>query len=336
MTRNRPAWLAQVVEDALEPERAIIDPHHHLWREFDAYAYGLDDLRNDTTAGHRVLQTVYVECGAEWRTDGPVEMRPVGETEFAVAAAKASASAPGATIAGFTAFADLLSDDSGESVIAEHVAVGGGLVRSIRFGTAWHEHPKLAMGHTSPPAGAMEDPRFRRGVALVGRAGLAFEAMIYHPQIPELIEVARTQPEVTIVANHLCCPIGVGPYRGHRDEVMAEWRVSIAELATCPNVVMKIGGIGMPLFGLRWDFNARPPTSEELAAPWRDDIRWCIDQFGSNRCMFETNYPVDSQGASYNVLWNAFKRIVADASENDKSRLFHDTAARVYRLPPVG
>jgi L-fuconolactonase len=332
MTLNNPAWLATVVEEAIEPERPIIDPHHHLWRHNESFQYTLDEFRADTTAGHRVVQTVYVECGAEWRADGPESLRPVGETEFALAAARSTASSRGATIAGFTAFADLLSDDGAESIIAAHMEAGQGIVRGIRFGTAWHEHPKLAMGHTSPPEGAMQHERFRSGVRTVGQFGLVFEAMIYHPQIPELVQVARDSPDVTIVANHLCCPVGVGPYRGKRDEVMAQWRPMIAELASCPNVVMKVGGIGMPLFGIRWDFGDQPPTSEELAAPWKDDILYCIEQFGPERCMFESNFPVDSRGASYVVLWNAFKRIVTDLGEAAKTNLFHDTAARTYRL----
>jgi L-fuconolactonase len=166
--------------------------------------------------------------------------------------------------------------------------------------------------------------------------GYTYDAFCYHPQIPDLVEAMRACPDVTVVVDHLCGPIGVGPYKDRRAEIMPVWRQRMTELASCPNVVLKLGGIGMPMFGIRWDRQERPPTSEELAAPWRDEIRHCIDAFGPDRCMFESNFPVDKRGCSYVVLWNAFKRIAADYSPSEKRDLFHDTAARAYRVQTIG
>ncbi|MFN0090273.1 MAG: amidohydrolase family protein [Acidimicrobiales bacterium] len=324
-------WLAQVNEAALEPDLPICDPHHHLWLDkgHTGWPYTLEDLHADTGSGHNVVRTVFLECGAEYRQSGPKELRPVGETEFVAELAERSAAGGGAEIAGIMGTANLLLGDAVEEVMAAHEAAGRGRFRGVRFIAAYNEHPPLAVG-AGP--GLMQDERYLAGVRKVGALGYTYDAFCYHPQIPELVEVARACPDVTIVADHLCGPIGVGPFKDKRVEVLAAWRPAMAQLASCPNVVLKLGGIGMPMFGIRWDRQDKPPTSEELAAPWRDEIRFCIEQFGPDRCMFESNFPVDKRGCSYTVLWNAFKRIAADCSPAEKRDLFHDTAARAYRL----
>jgi predicted TIM-barrel fold metal-dependent hydrolase len=161
---------------------------------------------------------------------------------------------------------------------------------------------------------------------------LSFDAWTYHPQIPELTELARAHPDVPIVLDHLGGPLGIGPYQGRRGEVMAVWRSYLSALAPCPNVVVKLGGIGMPVFGMEWHHTPEGASSDQLASVWGEDIRWCIEQFGVDRCMFESNFPVDRASCAYSVLWNAFKRIAADASPAEKAALFHDTAVRTYRL----
>lgn len=341
MTNNRTgiehqAWIDQVQEEALEPELPICDPHHHLWLDngHTGWPYTLDDLHADTGSGHNVVRTVFLECHAEYRTDGPRHLRPVGETEFVVELAERSAAADGrAEIAGIMGNADLALGDAVEEVLVAHEEAGRGRFRGVRYICAQDDHPPLSMG----PSAAMDDPDYRRGVRTVGAMGHTYDAMVYHPQLPELAEVARSCPETPIVIDHLGAVLGTGPYKGRRDEILTFWRAAMTELAACANTYLKLGGIGMPMMGFRWDHQERPPTSEELAAPWSEPIQFVIEQFGPDRCMFESNFPVDKRGAGYVVLWNAFKRIAAEAgySAEEKRDLFHDTAARAYRLPTV-
>jgi len=328
------AWLDQVREEAIDPDLPICDPHHHLWLDtgHTGWPYPLDALHADTGSGHNVVRTVFLECGAEYRSDGPDHLKPVGETEFVADLAEQSAASDGAEIAAIMGSADLLAGDAVEEVLTAHEEAGRGRFRGVRYVTANDPHPPLAMG---TPAGVMVDEHYRDGVRRVGDLGYTYDAFCYHPQMPELIEVAKAAPDVTIVVDHLSGPLGVGPYKGRRGEILAWWRTQIAELATCPNVSLKLGGIGMPMFGLRWDRQDKPPTSDELAAPWADEIRYCIEQFGPDRCMFESNFPVDKRGASYVVLWNAFKKIAQDYSPSEKTDLFHDAAARAYRIETI-
>jgi predicted TIM-barrel fold metal-dependent hydrolase len=334
-TMDHDAWLAQVIEEPLEPELPICDPHHHLWLDngHTGWPYTLSDLHADTGSGHNVVRTVFLECGAEYRKDGPPELRPVGETEFVAAAAEESTRTGGAEIAAIMGSADLRLGDAVEDVLAAHEAAGRGRFRGVRFTTAYDDYPALRMGNLPPDI--MEDETYRQGVRKVGALGYTYDAFCFHPQMPQLVEVARACPDVTIVANHLLGPLGVGPYKDRRSEILAEWRTNMAAVAACENVVLKVGGIGMPMFGIRWDRRDVPPTSEELAEPWRDELRFCIDAFGPDRCMFESNFPVDKRGASYVVLWNAFKRIAADYTPEEKRDLFHDSAARAYRITTI-
>jgi predicted TIM-barrel fold metal-dependent hydrolase len=325
------AWLAQVREDALEPDLPILDPHHHLWLDtgHTGWPYTLDDLHADTSSGHRVVRTVFLECGAEYRTEGPPRLRPVGETEFVAEQAERSTASGQAEIAAIIGHADVGVGDAVEEVLAAHEEAGRGRFRGVRYTTARDDHPPLAMGANAD----MDDPRYLEGVRRVGSLDYTYDAMVYHPQLPELAEVARACPGTTIVIDHLGAILGTGPYKDRRDEILAFWRSAMTDLASCPNTYLKVGGIGMPMMGFRWDKQERPPTSEELAEPWEEPLRWVIDEFGPDRCMFESNFPVDKRGASYVVLWNAFKRISVGYSPEERRDLFHDSAARAYRLP---
>ena len=331
-------WLAQVQEEILDPARPICDPHHHLW-DHPGNRYLLDELLGDIGSGHNVVSTVFVECMSMYRADGPEAMRPVGETEFVNGIAAMSASGrygPARVAAGIVGFADLSLGDDVVPVLEAHIAAAPARFRGIRHAAGWHESPDIRNSHTNPPRGLLSDPKFRRGYQHLPRFGLTFEAWLYHPQLAELVDLARTFPAVTIVLDHFGGPLGIGPYAGHRDEVFAAWKQDIDALAACPNVVAKLGGINMPINGFGWDKRPVPPTSEELAAATRHYYDRTIDRFGPSRCMFESNFPVDRASCSYGVLWNAFKRIAAGYSEVDKSAMFHDTAARVYRLPSIG
>lgn len=328
---DRSEWLALVTEPVLEPDLPICDAHHHLWLDngHSGFPYPVPSFHADTGSGHNVIHSVFLECNAEYYTDGPEQLRPVGETAFVVRCAAEARQAGGTEIAAIMGHADVMLGDAVEEVLAAHEAAGAGLFRGIRYIVAWDADRKLQMGI---PQGALADERLRAGVRTVGRLGHTFDTMIYHPQLPELTAMARACPETTIVADHLCPPLGVGPYLDRRDEVLPQWRRDMTELASCPNVRLKLGGIGMPMYGLRWDKGELPPTSEQLAAPWRDEFLHLIDAFGPDRCLFESNFPMDKRGCSYLVLWNTFKRIAAGFSAAEKRDLFHDTAARTYRI----
>lgn len=333
------AWIAQVPEQALEPELPICDAHHHLWLDHGATAwpYPVEALLADTGAGHNVVRTVFLECHTHYRTDGPDHLRPVGETEWVAAQAEITerrrdeAGGRGAVIAGIMGHADLALGDAVDEVLVAHAEAGGGRFRGIRYITAQDPHPPLSMGSSA----AMDDPNYLAGVRRLGELDLTYDAMVYHPQLPELVGVADACPDTTIVVDHLGGILGTGPYRDREGEVLAFWRSAMTDLAARPNVRLKLGGIGMPMMGHRWDKRDTPASSQELADIWGGPIRWAIETFGPERCLFESNYPVDGRGAGYVVLWNAFKRITADCSADEKRLLFHDSAAMAYRLDPL-
>ena len=332
------AWLGRVVEPPLEPERAIIDPHHHLW-DHPCSRYMLDEILHDTATGHRVLATVFVECMSMYRADGPEPMRPVGETEFVNGIAAQSASGQyGDTrvAAGIVGFADLTLGAAVKPVLEAHIAAAPARFRGIRHAAGFDADPRIRNSHTNPPAELYKSARFREGFANLSKLGLSFEAWQYHPQMPEVIDLARAFPNTTIILNHFGGPLGIGPYEGHREEIFVRWKTDMAELAQCPNVVVKLGGINMPVNGFGWNKRPSPPTSDELVAATRGYYLHAIDKFGAQRCMFESNFPVDRVSCSYGVLWNSFKKISAGFTEDEKSWLFHRTAAQVYRvsLPP--
>jgi predicted TIM-barrel fold metal-dependent hydrolase len=321
-------------EPILEPDLPICDAHHHLWldRGHTGFPYTLDDLRADTGSGHNIARTVFVECHAEYRRDGPAELRPVGEVEFVAGVAERSAETPGPEIAGIVGHADLTLGDAVEDVLVALDAAGRGRFRGVRYTTAWDPHP---MNNNAARGGIMAEPGFRSGVRKLGELGHSYDAMIFHTQIRELADLARACPEVTIVANHRCVPIAGGPYRGRAEEVRALWRKDLPELAAGTNVVLKVGALIRPLTGDRWDKRDVKASSEEIAAAWGDEIRYAIDTFGPSRCLFESNFPVDKACFGYVQVWNAFKRLAADHSPDEKRDLFHDAAARAYRLPTL-
>jgi predicted TIM-barrel fold metal-dependent hydrolase len=322
-------------EPALDPSLAICDPHHHLW-DRDGSRYMLDELLADVVGqGHRVVSTVFVECMSGYLDTGPEPLRPVGETGFVErVATEAAARGPGTPriAAGIVGFADLTLGAAVDEALEAHLAASPRF-RGIRHATGWHASAAIRSSHTNPPAGLLLDSGFRQGFARLARYGLVFDAWLYHPQLGELGDLARAFPGTTIVLDHFGGPLGIGPYEGRRDEVWADWRRSIEDLSARHNVVVKLGGLAMPINGFGWHKRPQgPPSSEELARAQAPYHETCIELFGVERCMFESNFPVDGVSCSYSVLWNAFKRIAAGASQRERSALFHDTAARVYRL----
>ena len=305
----RQAWLDRRKEPIFEPDLPIIDPHHHLW-DRPGWRYLLDDLLLDVSSGHNILATVFVQARAMYRETGPVEMRPVGETEFVNGVAATSASGIyGKTkvCAGIVGHADLSLGDGVEPVLAALVRAGGDRFRGIRHITAWDADASVRNPAYSPPPGLLADNSFREGFVVLGRLGLSFDAWLYHPQIGELTDLARKFPDTRIVLNHCGGPIGIGVYSGKRSELFPGWATSIKRLAECQNVCV-----------------------------WRPYVETCIAAFGPSRSMFESNFPVDKGSYSYPVFWNACKLLAKGLSSAEKADLFGRTAARFYRLDVMG
>jgi L-fuconolactonase len=331
-----PDWLALTPEPTLEPELPICDPHHHFWDfridRIPYQRYLLHELAADIHSGHNIRSTVFIEARSMYRADGPEEMRPVGEVEFVQGLAAASASGlygPGRAAAAIIGHANLNLGDRVKPVLDILQAASPNRFRGIRHSASWDPHSEV---ENRGFEGQLASENFRSGARLLARRGLCLENTLYFPQLPELAAFAKAIPDLTIISNHIGGLMRIGPYANRDDEVMATWRRGIAAVADCPNVVMKLGGIGMPRTGFDWHTRPKPISSEELAqamSPW---MTYCIEQFGPTRCMFESNFPVDKVSYSYNVLYNAFKRLSKAYSASERAALFHDTAARIYRI----
>ena len=330
-------WLALTQEPTLEPDLPICDPHHHFWdrrMEREYHRYLLDELEADVTSGHNVVSTVFIEVRAMYRSDGPAEMRPVGELEFVQGLAAGSASGTYGSFqaaAAIVGHADLLLGEGVEPVLEALEAASPNRFRGIRHSVTWDAHPDLA-SITQREPGMLANAEFREGAQVLARRGHSFEAWLYHPQLPELAEFAKAVPDLPIVLNHIGGLSRIGPYADQPEETLAAWQQGIAAVAACPNVVVKLGGLGMPRTGFDWHTRTTPIGSEELAesmAPW---LTYCIEQFGPERSMFESNFPVDKVSFSYNILYNAFKRLSSGYSASERAAMFHDNAVRTYRI----
>lgn len=351
------AWLAGHTEDILEPDLPIVDPHHHLWVA-NGQPYLLPELLADLGSGHDIRATVFAECHAMYRADGAEEWRSLGETEFVTGVAAMAASGtfgPTRVCAAMVGNVDLRLGERVRPLLEAHLVASGHRFRGIRFSTAWDASERLH--RAAPEPELLRDPRVRAGVACLGPLGLSLDVWVYHPQLDEVDELAAAFPDTTIVLNHIGVPILGGPYAGRRDEVMAAWRAAMARVARHPNVVLKVGAIPIRLPGTSGASGrpgpsvaeppARtgapaagstapaPPSSETVAAAWAPFASICIELFGADRCMFESNFPVQKRFCSYQVVWNAFKRVAAGASPDEKRALFGGTAVRAYRLPPA-
>ena len=329
-------WLALTAEPTLEPELPICDAHHHFWDfrmdRVPYHRYLLPELAADLNSGHNVRSTVFLEARSMYRPDGPEELRPVGEVEFVQGIAAASATGlygPAKAAAAIIGHANLNLGDDVERVLDALQAASPNRFRGIRHNTGWDPHPEL---ESRAAAGELANANFRAGARVLERRGLVYENVVYFPQLAELADFARSAPDLTIVSNHIGGLIRVGPYGNRDDEVMPAWREGIASLAQCPNVVMKLGGVGQPRYGFDWHTRSVPVGSEELAESMAPLLTYCIDQFGPERCLFESNFPPDKVSFSYNVMYNAFKRLTGGYSATERAAMFHDNAARIYRI----
>ena len=329
-------WLALTEEDILEPDLPICDPHHHFWDfrtgRIPYQRYLLPELIADVDRGHNVRSTVFIEARAMYRADGPPEMRSVGEVEFVQGLAAASASGlygkcrAAATIVGH---ADLKLGDRVEPVLEALQAASPNRFKGIRHIVTWDRDPHVESREVE---GVLAMPEFRAAAKALARMSLTLDTICCWPQLPEMVAFARAVPELTIIINHLGGLNRTGRFAGKDGEVMPTWRAGMAELATCPNVLLKLGGHGMPRFGFDWHLRDKPVGSEELSAQIAPLMSFCIEAFGPERCMFESNFPVDKVSFSHPVLYNAFKLFSKRYTTAERAALFHDTAVKAYRI----
>lgn len=330
---NRDHWRAAWIEEILDPSRPIIDPHHHLWPGTEHYQegpYRLDEIRRDVESGHNVVATVYVDAHANYAEDGPEEFRPVAETAYAASEGD-EADRQGCRTGvcrGIISNIDLAHGNA-EAVLDAHLAAARGRMKGVRQ-LACTDPTFIRRGDPDPLI--YDQQPFRRGFPLLAARGLSFDSCLFHYQIPQLVRLAQDFPETAIVMDHLGSPLAIGPYAGMQAEAIEEWRPLLAEIAACPNVVVKLGGQGMYLAGYTFHESPLPPSSDELVAAWGPLIEEAIQRFGPERCMFESNFPVDGLSCSYPVLWNAFKKMARSYSNEDRHSLFFGTANRIYRL----
>ncbi|MDB5686006.1 MAG: amidohydrolase [Rhizorhabdus sp.] len=329
-----PGWLGLRHETVLDPNRRIIDPHHHLWGP-PRQKYLLDDFAADYNAGHRIVATVFADCTEGYRTDGPEAYKAVGETEFAVRVAEDAASGRvGDTKvhAGIISRADLGEGDSVRGVLEAHIEAGKGRFKGVRFSSAWDPDPEVRSTVRTPPARLLYDPKVRQGAANMGKLGLVLDSWSYFHQLGDIADFAAALPDVSIVLDHVGGPLGIASYAGRRDELFPIWKAGLLAVAQRPNVTVKIGGLAMRFPGFGFEKQPSPPSSSEIAAAWKPYVETAIEAFGPERSMFESNFPVDQLSCSYVTLWNAFKRLAANYSESEKDAMFRGTANRIYRL----
>lgn len=323
--------LKIITEEIIEPELPICDPHHHLWNS-PGRQYLLKELFEDIGGGHNIVETVFIESASVKQYDKPQMMQPVSETKFTHEITQPNLSSQyGKTkvAAGIVGFADLTLGSGVAPVLEAHIAASDRF-KGIRQICSWDKHSDII--HATAAPGLLRDGKFRQGVARLPEYGLSFETFIYHPQIMELVDLARALPNVTVILDHIGGPLGIGPYAEDKEESINQWKRGMIALSACSNVFIKLGGLGMLICGFGWNERGVPPDSSEVAEETAPYYLWCIENFGVERCMFESNFPVDKASYSYNTLWNAFKRLSRGFSPEHRAALFHDTAVKAYRL----
>lgn len=324
----REEWLKRHREEVLEPELSIVDAHHHFY-DRPGWRYLMDEYRADACSGHRVRASVYMQALTHYRSDGPEALKPVGETEYVADVTQRNTPRIAAGIVGY---ADLRSGAAVRQVLEAHLEAGRGRFRGVRHLTTWDADATLANPLTAAPAGLLLDDAYRAGLAQLAPLGLSYDAWMFFPQLHELFEVAKALSETTIVLDHCGGIVRIGAYQARDIEVFERWRASMRALAQLPNVHVKLGGLGMRINGFGFASAEMPPSSEHLATAWRPWIETCIEAFGADRCMFESNFPVDKGSYDYVTGWNAFKRLTQGCSVTERQLLFEGTASRVYRL----
>jgi L-fuconolactonase len=331
----RDDWLDKRREEIIEPALPIVDPHHHLW-DRPGNRYLLSELLADVGSGHNIRATLFEECREMYRADGPQEWKSLGETEFVNGVAAMSASGkygPTRCCAGMIGNVDLRIGSRAKGVLEKHVEITGGRFKGIRNGATWHPAESLQIYCSGAPQGLYRDRSWREGFAGLAALGLSFDAWVFHTQLEDVADLAHAFPQATIVMNHIGGALAIGPYQGRREEGFAEWKKGVQAVAgASPNTYVKLGGLAMKLTGFTFFEDPLPPSSQDLEKAWRPYIETCIEAFGPQRSMFESNFPVDKGMCSYPVMWNAFKRIAAGCSAADKTALFSGAATKAYRM----
>jgi len=330
-----PNWLNLTTEDVIDPELPIVDAHHHAW-DLPHNRYLFDDLVSDFQCGHNIVATVYVQCYSMYRADGPPEMKPVGETEFANGLAAQSASGNyGSTeiCAGIVGTADIRLGAAVEPVLHAHLGAAGQRFKGVRPTTSWHESDQLKALATEPHI--LLQSSAREAIRCIAKLNLCLDLWVYFTQLDDAIDICRAFPNLKIVIDHVGGPLGIGPYGGRRDEVFQVWRQKIESVAQHPNAYMKLGGLGMRYAGFQFNQMPSPPSSDLLLEKWKPYLELCIEQFGPDRCMFESNFPIDKGMCSYRIIWNAFKKLTKNYTSSERNALFCQTAANVYRLEHI-
>ncbi|CAM0554903.1 hypothetical protein EHLJMEHL_00491 [Vreelandella titanicae] len=336
----RPDWLTQIREPSLAPDQKIVDAHHHLW-DRQGFRYLLEEFTDDIgDSGHWVTASIYIQCRTMYRASGPEAYRSVGEIEFVRGLSAQSRSGhygPTDVATAIVGYADLLMGASVTPVLEALMEAGGGRFRGVRMPVAAHPDPTVRSNPVPAPEGLMVSKPFVEGARQLSRLGLSLDIWAYQTQLDEVATLARRLPELTIVLDHAGGPLGVGsypsPHSDHNSIHRQAWRDGLARLAKLPNVMLKIGGFGMPIMGFSFNTGKTPPNSQHLADAIAPDVDACIERFTPSRCMLESNFPVDKGSISYGVLWNAYHRLTASWSQEERNAVFHDTATRVYRLP---
>lgn len=321
-------------EVVLDPDLPIIDAHHHLWPSGYWIPYDLEALRTDIGRGHRIEATVFIECMTSFRPDGDEALRPVGETEFIAGNTTGATPAGTRVAAGIVGWADLMQPDLVPKTLDGHLEAGQGRFRGVRFNVVWHDIHSATTTHAGRATfpHMLLDDGYRTSLRSIADRDLTYDIWLYHPQLGELAETLDAVPDLTFVLNHLGGPVPDEPTPASRSAMFDEWRRGIEEVARRPNVVLKVGGVGMPVYGFGLQDDADRPTSARLVEVWRPYVEVAVGAFGADRCMFESNFPVDKQSFSYDSLWNAFKLLSQDWSPDERTSLFSGTARRIYRL----
>lgn len=332
----REEWLASYSEAPREPGIPIIDTHHHFYDGWRNRFYSEDDFYRDINTGHNVVATVLVQAsGFNYRKEGDPSFAPVGESDYASRVArKGEAGVFGKMriCGGIVGFAELSLGSKVRSVLEAHIEAGQGHFRGIRDPLSWDPDGSLVTEEGGSRKGRMQDTQFLEGLGQLAPLGLTFDVWVYYPQLAEVKQLARRFPDIQFVLNHFGGPIHIGPYAGKHAEQFGNWKAAMRDIADCPNVFVKLGGIGMKYCGFRLDERETPPSSQLTADTWRPHVESVIELFGTQRCMFESNYPVDKGTATYVVLVNAFKWILDGASETEKNDIFNGTASRFYKI----
>ncbi len=322
-------------EKVLEPDLPIVDAHHHLWPPGYWIPYDLSAMDADLARGHNISATVFVECMTSFSSDPDPALRPVGETQFVVRATPVGSVGPASTrvAAGIVGWADLMRPAEAARTLDGHIEAGQGRFRGVRFNVVWHDiHSTISHAGRATVPHMLLDDQYRAGLREVARRDLTYDVWLYHPQLLELAETLDALPDLTFIVNHFGGPVPNESTPASRAMIFDDWRRNLREVARRPNVVLKLGGVGMPIYGFGSQEDARQPNSTTLAELWRPYVETAIDAFGPDRCMFESNFPIDKQSFSYDSLWNTFKLLTLGYSTEERSMLFSGTATGVYRL----